>query len=196
LRCVPVQIRPLRHSGAATIWVHEPTAKSPRQSEAVHSGPEMQIGPKCRTCHVTIEVALDGNRKALTGITLRAFDSAHVITRCGRFDLGQPHGVAALGARKDSDFSTAVDWIWMGGWHDARLRLGGSVILSVTGNCRQGAVMESTYSPCSRAAGQYCSLFQIVRRRTVPTRGGTLRPPIERRVTARDPQWSRTYSAH
>jgi hypothetical protein len=25
----------------------------------------------------------------------------------------------------------------MGGWHDARLRSGGSVILSVTGNCRQ-----------------------------------------------------------
>ena len=67
------------------------------------------------------QVALDSDRKALAGIALRAFESPHIITRCGRFDLRQAHGVAALGARKDSDFSTAVEWIGMGGWHDARL---------------------------------------------------------------------------
>jgi hypothetical protein len=98
----------------------------------------MQIEPKSPTCQFTIEVALDSDRKTLAGIALRTFESAHVITRCGRFDLGQPHGVAALGARKDSDFSTAVEWIGMSGWHDARLRSGGSAILSVTGKSRQG----------------------------------------------------------
>jgi hypothetical protein len=75
----------------------------------------MQIELNSPTCQFTIEASLDGNRKTLAGIALRAFESAYVITRCGRFDLGQPHGVAALGARKDSDFSTAVEWIQMGG---------------------------------------------------------------------------------
>jgi hypothetical protein len=125
---------------------------------------------------------LDSDRKAHAGIGLRAFESAHIITRCGRFDLGQPHGVPAFGAREDSDFSTTMEWIGLGGWHDARLRSGGSAKLSVTGNCRQGAVMEPACSPNSGAAGQYCSLFQIVRRRMAPTRGDTLRS----RVTARD----------
>ena len=60
---------------------------------------------------------LDSDRKTLAGIALGAFESADIITRCGRFDLGKPHGVAALSARKDSDFSTAVQWIGMGGWH-------------------------------------------------------------------------------
>src|SRR3984957_17903604 len=93
--------------------------------------------PRCRFVPVSMEVALDSDRKALAGIALRAFESAHIITRRGRFDLGQPHGVPAFGACEDSDFSTAVEWIWMGGWHDARLRSGGRAILSVTGNCRQ-----------------------------------------------------------
>ena len=79
---------------------------------------------------------LYSDRKALARAALRAFEGAHIITRRGRFDLGQPHWVAALGARKDSDFSTAVEWIGMGGWHDARPGSGGSAILSVTGNCR------------------------------------------------------------
>jgi hypothetical protein len=70
--------------------------------------------------------------------------SAHVITRCGRFDLRQPHRIPAFGAREDSDFSPAVDWIWIGRWHDARLKSGGSVMLSVTGNCRQGAEMGAS----------------------------------------------------
>jgi hypothetical protein len=35
----------------------------------------------------------------------------------------------------------------MGGWHDARLRSGGSLILSVTGTAEKGAVMELAYSP-------------------------------------------------
>jgi hypothetical protein len=82
------------------------------------------------------ESRLDSDREALAGTALHAFESAHIVTRCGRFDLGQPHGVAALGARKDSDFSTTMEWIGLGGWHDARLRLGGSAILSVTDNCR------------------------------------------------------------
>jgi hypothetical protein len=132
------------------------------------------------------ESRLDSDREALAGTALHAFESAHIITRCGRFDLGQPHGVAALGARKDSDFSPAVEWIAMGGWHDARLRSGGSAKLSVTGNCRQGAVIEPACSPSSGAAGQYCSLFQIVRGRTAPPRWVSLRPPIDPRVTARD----------
>jgi hypothetical protein len=127
--------------------VHFPTAKGRRQSEAAYSVLECRWGRNLQPCQFTIEVALDSDRKTLAGIALRAFESAHVITRSGRFDLGQPHGVAALGARKDSDFSTAVEWIRMGGWHDARLRSGGSVILSVTGNCRQGAVMHPAYSP-------------------------------------------------
>jgi hypothetical protein len=110
------------------------------------------------------ESRLDRDREALAGIALHAFESAHIITRSGRFDLGQPHGVAALGARKDSDFSPAVEWIEMDGWHDARLRSGGSAKLSVTGNCRQGTVIERACSPDSGAAGQYCSLFKIGRR--------------------------------
>jgi hypothetical protein len=80
----------------------------------------MQIEPEFSTCPfgpVSTEVALDSDRKTLGGIALRAFESAHIITRCGWFDLGQPHGVAALRARQDSDFSTAVKWIGMGGWH-------------------------------------------------------------------------------
>jgi hypothetical protein len=101
-----------------------------------------------------MEVALDSDRKTHAGIALRAFESAHIITRRGRFDLGQPHGVSAFGAREDSDFSTAVEWILMGGWHDARLRSGGSAKLSVTDNYRQGAVIELTCSPISGAAGQ------------------------------------------
>jgi hypothetical protein len=123
------------------LWVHEFT--SPRRTAAANPIAAHNVlkcrEPKSPTCQFTTEVALDGGRKTLTGIALRAFESAHVITRCGRFDLGQPHGVAALGARKDADFSTAVECIGMGGWHDARLRSGGSVMLSVTGNCRQGA---------------------------------------------------------
>ena len=79
---------------------------------------------------------LDSDRKAHAGIALHAFESADIITRRGRLDLGQPHGIAALGAGENSDFSTAVEWIRMGGWHDARLRSGGSAILSVTGDCR------------------------------------------------------------
>jgi hypothetical protein len=51
---------------------------------------------------------LDGDQKALAGIALRALESAYIIARCGRFDLGQPHGIAALGARQDSDFGAAV----------------------------------------------------------------------------------------
>jgi hypothetical protein len=86
------------------------------------------------------QVTLDSDRKTRARIALRAFESPHIITRCGRFDLGQPHGVAALRARKDSDFSTAtaVEWIGMGGCHDARLRSGGSGILSVTDNGDKG----------------------------------------------------------
>jgi hypothetical protein len=106
------------------------------------------------------EPRLDSDREAHAGIALRAFESAHIITGRGRFDLRQPHGVAALRARRDSDFSTAVERILMGGWHDARLRSGGSAKLSVTDNYRQGAVSEPTCSPISGAAGQ------IVRRRT------------------------------
>jgi len=79
---------------------------------------------------------LDSDRKALAGIALRAFEGAYVITRCRRLDFGQPHGVAALGARKNSDFSTAVERVGMDGGHDARLSSGGSAILSVTGDCR------------------------------------------------------------
>jgi len=59
-------------------------------------------------------------------IALHAFESADIIARCGRFDLGQPHGIAALGARQDSDFGTAVEWIWMGGWHDVPLDQAGA----------------------------------------------------------------------
>jgi hypothetical protein len=119
------------------------------------------------------ESRLDSDREALAGIALLAFESAQIRTGRGRFDLGQPHGVAAFGAREDSDFSTAIEWILMGGWHDARLRSGGSAILSVTGNCRQGMVIGPACSPISGAAGQYCSLFQIVCGRTAPTRGMT-----------------------
>ena len=61
-----------------------------------------------------MEVALDSDRKTLAGFALRAFESAHIITRRGRFDLGQSHGIPAFGAREDSDFSTAVDWIGVG----------------------------------------------------------------------------------
>jgi hypothetical protein len=99
----------------------------------------MQIEPKFfrgAGSFQTSKVALDSDRKALAGIALHAFEGTHVITRRGRFDLGQPHGVAAFRARKDSDFSSAEEWIEVGGWHDARLRSGGSAILSVTGNCR------------------------------------------------------------
>ena len=116
---------------------------------------------------------LDGDRKALAGIALRAFESAYIVARRGRFDMGQPHGVAALGARQDSDFCTAVEWIGMGGWHDARLRSGGSATLSVTGNCRQWAVMEPVCSPSSRAAGHYCSLLKIVAQKNGPSAGVT-----------------------
>jgi hypothetical protein len=137
---------------------------------------------------------LNSDRKAHAGIALRAFESAHIITRCGRFDLGQPHGVPTFGAREDSDFSTTMEWIGLCGWHDARLRSGGSGKLSVTGNCRQGAVMEPVCSPSSGAAGQYCSLFQIVRRSMALTRDDTLRPPIESpRDGPRHPQRSRSY---
>jgi hypothetical protein len=79
---------------------------------------------------------LDSDRKALAGIAPHTFESAHIIARRGRLDLGEPHGIAALGTRQNSDFSSAVERVWMGGWHDVRLRLGGSAILSVTGNCR------------------------------------------------------------
>ena len=120
------------------------------------------------------QVALDSDRKARAGIALRAFESAHVITRRGRFDLRQAHGVAALGARKDSDFSTAVEWIGMGGWHDARLRSDGSALLSVTGHRRQGAVMEPACSPSSTVAGHYCSLFKEYAELR-PRRGGDTR---------------------
>jgi hypothetical protein len=99
--------------------------------------------------------------------------------------LRQPHGVPAFGAREDSDFSTTMEWIGLGGWHDARLRSRGSAKLSVTGNCRQGTVIGPACSPGSGAAGQYCSLFKIVRR-TI-TRGVIRgRRPIGRSVTARD----------
>ena len=120
-----------------------------------------------------MEVALDSDRKTHAGIALRTFESAHIITRRGRFDLGQPHGVSAFGAREDSDFSTAVEWILMGGWHDARLRSGGSAKLSVTGKCRQGAVIEPACSPRSPAAGQYCSLFQNSTHKIGPDAGVT-----------------------
>ena len=51
---------------------------------------------------------LDGDQKALAGIALRALESAFIIARCGRFDMGQSHGIAALGARQDSDFGAGV----------------------------------------------------------------------------------------
>jgi hypothetical protein len=129
--------------------------------------------PKSPTCQFTTEVALDGGRKTLTGIALRAFESAHVITGCSRFDLGQPHGVAALGARKDADFSAAVEWTGMGGWHDARLRSGGSAVLSVTGNCRQGAVMEPPYSPWLESRWSILLTFQNSTQKSRPDVGLT-----------------------
>ena len=58
--------------------------------------------------------------------------------------MGQSHRIAALGARQDSDFGLAVKWIGMDGWHDARLGLGGSATLSVTGKSLYGAVMENS----------------------------------------------------
>jgi hypothetical protein len=69
---------------------------------------------------------LDGDQKALAGIALRALESAYIIAWCGRFDMGQSHGIAALGAGQDSDFGPAVKWIGVDGWHDARLGSGGS----------------------------------------------------------------------
>ena len=87
---------------------------------------------------------LDGDQKALAGIALRALESACIITRCGRFDMGQSHGIAAPGARQESDFGPTVKWIGMDGWHDARLGSGGSAILSVTGKSLYGAVMENS----------------------------------------------------
>jgi hypothetical protein len=47
-------------------------------------------------------------------MAVQALERAYIITKRGRFDLGQPHWVAALGARKDSDFSAAIEWIKMG----------------------------------------------------------------------------------
>jgi hypothetical protein len=87
---------------------------------------------------------LDGDQKALAGIALRALESAYIIARCGRFDMGQPHGIVARGARQDSDFGPAVWWIGMDGWHDVRLGSGGSATLSVTGKSLYGAVMKNS----------------------------------------------------
>lgn len=41
--------------------------------------------------------------ETLDGVALRALENAYVIARCGQFDVGQRHGIAALGARQDSD---------------------------------------------------------------------------------------------
>jgi hypothetical protein len=87
---------------------------------------------------------LDGDQKALAGIALSALESASIVARCGRFDIGQSHRIAALGARQDSDFGPAVKWIGVDGWHDARLGSGGSATLSVTGKSLYGAVMENS----------------------------------------------------
>jgi hypothetical protein len=58
---------------------------------------------------------LDCDRKAPSRVALRAFENADIITRCCGFDARQPHGLAAFGARKDSDLCTAEYWIGMDG---------------------------------------------------------------------------------
>jgi hypothetical protein len=58
---------------------------------------------------------LDCDRKAPGRVALRAFESADFIARCCRLDVRQSHGLAAFGAREDSDLCTTVYWIGMDG---------------------------------------------------------------------------------
>jgi len=58
---------------------------------------------------------LDCDRKAPGRVALRAFENSDIITGCCGFGTRQPHGLAAFGARKDSDLCTAEYWIGMNG---------------------------------------------------------------------------------
>jgi hypothetical protein len=58
---------------------------------------------------------LDCDRKAAGRVALRAFENSDIVSRCGGFGACQPHGLAAFGARKDSDLCTAEYWIGMNG---------------------------------------------------------------------------------
>jgi len=58
---------------------------------------------------------LDCDRKAPGRVALRAFENSDIITSCRGFGARQPHGLAALGAWKDSDLCTAEYWIGMNG---------------------------------------------------------------------------------
>jgi hypothetical protein len=118
---------------------------------------------------------LDGDQKALAGIALRALESACIITRCGGFDMGQSHGIAALGARQDSDFGPAVKWIGMDGWHDARLGSGGSATLSVTGKSLYGAVMENSMR--FRVPEPLVNIAQFLKQITASPMSGSGRSP-------------------
>jgi hypothetical protein len=132
---------------------------------------------------------LDGNQKALAGIALRTLESGYIIARCGRFDLGQPHGIVALGARQNSDFGPAVKWIGMDGWHDARLGSGGSAILSVTGKSLYGAVMQQHTLPGSGAAAQYWSVSETKHRQSDVWLTKESRLPLRASQPANSPQY-------
>jgi hypothetical protein len=90
--------------------------------------------------------------------------------------MGQSHGIAALGARQDSDFGPAVKWIGMDGWHDARLGSGGSATLSVTGKSLYGAVME-TVCMLFRLPEPLVNIGQFLKQITASPMSGSRRSP-------------------
>jgi hypothetical protein len=88
---------------------------------------------------------LDCDRKAPSRVALRAFEKADIITRCCAFDARQPHPLAALEHGRIP--ISARQNIGLGWTDDMMLPSIGRehAALSVTDNCRYGAVMAPAY---------------------------------------------------
>ena len=116
-------------------------------------------GPLSRPAQFTLEPAarFDGNHWVYKRDKYFVYVVAQGALKCTKVIAGRARGDAsqhrlclAFRARWSRDMD-----------HHARLRLGGSATLSVTGNGQWRAVMEPSWSSGSIVAGQYCSHSQI-----------------------------------
>jgi hypothetical protein len=82
-------------------------------------GRAMKALAKARAAPATVAKAdrrrLDSNSKTPGRFAFRTLEGADFMTGFSRLDASQPHRLATLGARKNSDLRTAIQWISLDG---------------------------------------------------------------------------------
>jgi hypothetical protein len=86
-------------------------------------------------------------------IAVRTLKRAQVVIRARGHDARQRHFSLAFGAGRSLNGCKIRRHSWCG--HDVHLEAGGSTTLSVTGRCRDAAVMHAPLSFAPRQAVQY-----------------------------------------